>query len=165
MKPYSHNGMICEYNVETPMRDGVVLRGDLYKPMERGKYPLLLWRTIFRKNTMARAFGQYDPAWFVRHGYALLIQDVRGLGESDGEFDRFTADGKDGYDTIEWLAAQAYCDGNIGMMGSYYAGYLQLMAAAEHPPHRGGPGCRARDGPPRRRSAAAATARDRCRAR
>ncbi|HPF88580.1 MAG TPA: CocE/NonD family hydrolase [Candidatus Limiplasma sp.] len=129
------NGMLCEYNVETPMRDGVILRGDLYKPYERGEYPLLLWRTIFRKNTLPRAFGQYDPAYFVRRGYAVFIQDARGLGESDGEFDRFTADGKDGYDTIEWLAEQDYCSGSIGMIGNYYAGYLQLMAAAEQPPH------------------------------
>ncbi|MFH1512343.1 MAG: CocE/NonD family hydrolase [Bacillota bacterium] len=129
------NEMLCEFNVETPMRDGVILRGDLYRPAERGKFPLLLWRTIFRKNTLPRAFGQYDPAYFVRRGYAVFIQDARGLGESDGEFDRFTADGKDGYDTIEWLAAQEYADGNVGMIGNYYAGYLQLMAAAENPAH------------------------------
>jgi uncharacterized protein len=129
------SGMICKYNIETPMRDGVILRGDLYMPIGQGRYPLLLWRTIFRKNTLARAFAQYDPAFFIRHGYTVFIQDARGLGESDGEFDRFTADGKDGYDTIEWLARQDYCDGNIGMIGNYFAGYLQLMAAAEQPPH------------------------------
>ena len=127
--------LLCRFNVETPMRDGVILRGDLYMPAEQGAFPLLLWRTIFRKNTLPRAFGQYDPAYFVRRGYAVFIQDVRGLGESDGEFDRFTADGKDGYDTIEWLAAQDFCDGNVGMIGNYFAGYLQLMAAAEKPPH------------------------------
>lgn len=135
MNENGQNGMLCEFNVETPMRDGVVLRGDLYRPAEQGKVPLLLWRTIFRKNTLGRAFGQYDPAYFVRQGYAVFIQDARGLGESNGEFDRFTADGKDGYDTIEWLAGQPYCDGNIGMIGNYFAGYLQLMAAAEQPPH------------------------------
>ncbi|HPJ02673.1 MAG TPA: CocE/NonD family hydrolase [Candidatus Limiplasma sp.] len=129
------NNMLCQFNVETPMRDGVILRGDLYRPQEQGKYPLLLWRSIFRKNTLARAFQQYVPSYFVQNGYVVFIQDVRGLGESDGEFDRFTADGKDGYDTIEWLAKQDYCDGNIGMIGNYYAGYLQLMAAAEAPPH------------------------------
>ncbi len=129
------NTMLCQFNVETPMRDGVILRGDLYRPQEQGKFPLLLWRSIFRKNTLGRAFSQYDPAYFVQHGYAVFIQDVRGLGESDGEFDRFTADGEDGYDTIEWLAQQEYCNGNIGMIGNYYAGYLQLMAAAETPPH------------------------------
>ncbi len=127
--------MLCLYNLETPMRDGVLLRGDLYRPAEAGAYPLLLWRTIFRKNTLGRAFGAFDPAYFVRGGYAVFIQDARGLGESDGEFDRFTADGPDGYDTIEWLARQDFCDGNVGMIGNYYAGYLQLMAAAERPEH------------------------------
>ena len=132
MHPY---GMLCSFNIETSMRDGVTLRGDLYRLCAQGKYPLLLWRTIFRKNTLARSFGQYDPAFFVRNGYAVFIQDARGLGESDGEFDRFTADGKDGYDTVEWLATQDFCDGNVGMIGNYFAGYLQLMAAAEQPPH------------------------------
>ncbi len=133
--PVEPFGMACRYNVETPMRDGVILRGDLYRPQEPGATPVLLWRTIFRKNTLGRAFGQYDPAYFVKNGYAVFIQDARGLGESDGEFDRFTADGSDGYDTVEWLAAQDWCDGSVGMIGNYYAGYLQLMAAAEGPPH------------------------------
>jgi len=127
--------MLCTYNVETPMRDGTVLRADLYRPAVGGPFPALLLRSIFRKRDMGRAFGQYDPSYFVKHGYAVMIQDARGLGESDGEFDRFTADGPDGYDTIEWMAQQPWCDGSIGMMGSYFAGYLQLMAAAERPPH------------------------------
>ena len=79
MNENGQNGMLCEFNVETPMRDGVVLRGDLYRPAEQGKVPLLLWRTIFRKNTLGRAFGQYDPAYFVRQGYAVFIQDARGV--------------------------------------------------------------------------------------
>lgn len=128
-------GMQCLYNHEIPMRDGVILRGDLFRPAEVGRCPVLLLRTIFRKETMGRTFGPYDPAWYVRHGYAVYIQDARGLGESDGAFDRFTADGPDGYDTIEYLAAQPWCNGRVGMMGSYFAGYLQLMAAAERPPH------------------------------
>lgn len=127
--------MLCTYQVETPMRDGVVLRGDLYRPSEGGPFPVILMRTVFRKDLMSRAFYQYDPSWFVKRGYAVFIQDVRGLGQSDGEFDRFTADGPDGYDTIEWLAAQSWCSGSVGMFGSYFAGYLQLMAALENPPH------------------------------
>lgn len=128
-------GMRCQYNHEIPMRDGVILRGDLYRPEGDGPWPVLLLRSIFRKDHISRAFAQYDPHFFVGHGYAVYIQDARGLGCSDGEFDRFTADGPDGYDTIEYLAAQEWCTGRVGMMGSYYAGYLQLMAAAENPPH------------------------------
>ncbi|MBR6219387.1 MAG: CocE/NonD family hydrolase [Clostridia bacterium] len=128
-------GMLCLYDLETPMRDGVLLRGDLYRPAGDGRWPVLLLRTVFRKRDMGRSFQQYDPSYYVRRGYAVFIQDVRGLGESDGEFDRFTADGPDGYDTVEWLAAQPWCTGDVGMVGSYYAGYLQLMAALEAPPH------------------------------
>ena len=111
------------------MRDGVILRGNLYTPEGHGPWPVLLLRSVFRKDHLSRAFSQYDPAFFVKHGYAVYIQDVRGLGASNGEFDRFTADGPDGYDTIEYLAAQPWCTGRVGMMGSYYAGYLQMMAA------------------------------------
>lgn len=128
-------GMNCQFNHEIPMRDGVILRGNLYTPKGHGPWPVLLLRSVFRKDHLSRAFSQYDPAFFVKHGYAIYMQDVRGLGASDGEFDRFTADGPDGYDTIEYLAAQPWCTGRVGMMGSYYAGYLQMMAAAENPPH------------------------------
>ena len=128
-------GMNCQFNHEIPMRDGVILRGNLYTPEGHGPWPVLLLRSVFRKDHLSRAFSQYDPAFFVKHGYAVYMQDVRGLGASDGEFDRFTADGPDGYDTIEYLAAQPWCTGRVGMMGSYYAGYLQMMAAAENPPH------------------------------
>lgn len=130
-----HPTMIVSFDTEIPMRDGVVLRGDLYRPDTADRAPVLLLRTVFSKDLFGRGFGQYDPAWFVRRGYAVYIQDVRGLGKSDGEFDRFTADGKDGYDTIEYLARQPYCDGGVGMMGSYFSGFLQIMAAAEEPPH------------------------------
>lgn len=131
----SSESMLCLYNLETPMRDGTILRGDLYRPAEDGCWPVLLLRTVFRKRDFSRSFLQYDPAYYVRRGYAVFIQDVRGLGESDGEFDRFTADGPDGYDTVEWLAAQTWCTGAVGMFGSYFSGYLQIMAALEAPPH------------------------------
>lgn len=131
----SPEGMLCLYNLETPMRDGTLLRGDLYRPAAEGRWPVLLLRSVFRKRDMGRSFQQYDPSFYVRRGYAVFIQDVRGLGESDGEFDRFTADGPDGYDTVEWLAEQPWCDGSVGMIGSYFAGYLQIMAALEAPPH------------------------------
>ena len=127
--------MLTLFNLEVPMRDGTVLRGDLYRPAGEGRWPALLLRTVFRKRDMSRSFSQYDPAYYVKRGYAVFIQDVRGLGESDGEFDRFTADGPDGYDTVEWLAVQPWCTGAVGMFGSYFAGYLQIMAALEAPPH------------------------------
>lgn len=127
--------MVCQLDHCIPMRDGVVLRGNLFRPAGPTPCPVLVLRTVFRKDWMGRGYGQYDPSFWVRHGYAVYIQDVRGLGASEGEFDRFTSDGPDGYDTIEALAACDWCDGQVGMIGSYFAGYAQLMAAAEHPPH------------------------------
>ena len=127
--------MVCQFDHGIPMRDGVVLRGNLFRPAGQALCPVLVLRTVFRKDWMGRGYGQYDPSFWVRHGYAVYIQDVRGLGASEGEFDRFTSDGPDGYDTIEALAACDWCDGQVGMIGSYFAGYAQLMAAGEHPPH------------------------------
>lgn len=127
--------MVCQFDHGISMRDGVVLRGNLFRPAGPTPCPVLVLRTVFRKDWMGRGYGQYDPSFWVRHGYAVYIQDVRGLGASEGEFDRFTSDGPDGYDTIEALAACEWCDGQVGMIGSYFAGYAQLMAAAEHPPH------------------------------
>lgn len=127
--------MVCQLDHCIPMRDGVVLRGNLFRPAGPTPCPVLVLRTVFRKDWMGRGYGQYDPSFWVRHGYAVYIQDVRGLGASEGEFDRFTSDGPDGYDTIEALAACDWCNGQVGMIGSYFAGYAQLMAAAEHPPH------------------------------
>lgn len=127
--------MVCQFDHCISMRDGVVLRGNLFRPAGQTPCPVLVLRTVFRKDWMGRGYGQYDPSFWVRHGYAVYIQDVRGLGASEGEFDRFTSDGLDGYDTIEALAACDWCDGQVGMIGSYFAGYAQLMAAAEHPPH------------------------------
>jgi uncharacterized protein len=122
-------------NIPTHMRDGTTLYGDLYKPAGEGKHPAILCRYIFRKENMARNWEIYNPSYYTKKGYAVFIQDVRGLGQSEGEFVRFSTDGADGYDTIEWMAEQSWCDGNVGMFGHYYSGFLQYTAAAERPPH------------------------------
>lgn len=127
--------MMVLYNHEIRMRDGVILRGDLYRPAQEGKYPVILMRAIFRKKTLSKSWGLYDPSFYVKNGYAVYIQDVRGLGNSDGDFVRFLADKNDGYDTIECLAAESWCSGNVGMFGNYYAAFLQFQAAASKPPH------------------------------
>ena len=68
-------------------------------------------------------------------GYVVVIQDTRGRGDSDGEFGFFFAEGHDGYDSIEWMAAQPWSNGKVGMMGVSYLGTVQWLAAREHPPH------------------------------
>ncbi len=122
-------------NIPTAMRDGITLYGNLYKAEGNKKCPTILFRYIFKKERAGRNWKIYNPEFYVKAGYNVFVQDVRGTGVSEGEFERFTADGKDGYDTIEWLATQPWCDGNVGMFGNFYAGFLQFAAAAERPPH------------------------------
>ncbi len=131
MHESGHLGVIEEYEVEVPMRDGVILRGNLWRPDSDGQVPALLMRTPYGK-------AKAGMERYVRAGYAVMTQDTRGRYASDGEFVLFsedqTLDGRDGYDTIEWLAAQPWCDGNIGTFGPSYNAWMQWEAAAEQPP-------------------------------
>lgn len=122
------------FGLMTPMRDGVKLASDMWLPAAPGRYPVILIRTPYLKSMpelQTAGFGRY----FASHGYALVVQDVRGRGDSDGEFDFFFQEEQDGYDTIEWLAAQPFSNGRVGMMGVSYLGTVQWLAAKAHPPH------------------------------
>ena len=125
-------GIIFEENVETPMRDGVVLRANVSRPDAPGKYPALLIRTPYRKRV--EGYERY-----VRAGYVVMCQDSRGRYASDGDFvpllEEQTPDGEDGYDTIEWLVEQPYCNGKVGTFGLSYQSWLQWKTAALRPPH------------------------------
>jgi putative CocE/NonD family hydrolase len=120
-------------NVAVPMRDGVVLRTDVWLPKEEGRFPTLVYRTPYGKADAPKEWSTFDklPA----HGYAVVIQDVRGRYASDGEFLPYQNEGKDGYDTIEWAARQPWSDGNVGTFGLSYPGAVQWLAAVENPPH------------------------------
>ena len=126
-----HLGVIEEYEVEVPMRDGTILRGNLYRPEGAGPVPALLMRTPYGKG-----MRRYDR--FVRAGYAVMCQDTRGRYSSEGTFVLFseenTGDAEDGYDTIEWLASQPWCDGKVGTLGPSYNAWMQWEAAAQQPP-------------------------------
>ena len=122
------------FGVMIPLRDGVRLAADLWLPEAPGKYPTILIRTPYLK-TMALLKAAELGKYFGSRGYALAVQDTRGRGDSEGQFDFFFPEGKDGYDTIEWLAAQPWSDGKVGMMGVSYLGTVQWLAAREHPPH------------------------------
>jgi hypothetical protein len=117
-----------------PLRDGVKLAADLWLPEVPGKYPTILIRTPYMK-TMALLKAAELGKYFASRGYALAVQDTRGRGDSEGRFDFFFPEGPDGYDTIEWLAAQPWSNGKVGMMGVSYLGTVQWLAAREHPPH------------------------------
>lgn len=124
-------GIIEQRNVETPARDGTVLRGNLWRPDAPGEFPALLLRTPYGK-----AGGGFER--FVRAGYAVLCQDVRGRYDSDGDFTVFsedTLDPEDGYDTVEWLADQPWCNGRIGTTGASYCAWTQWALAKLRPPH------------------------------
>jgi uncharacterized protein len=121
-----------EHDVKVVMRDGVVLRADIYRPSADGKFPVLLQRTPYDKRNFG--FGLMGA----QRGYVVIIQDVRGRYASEGEFYTFKNEMSDGYDTIEWAAALPYSNGKVGMFGGSYVGATQMLAAIMHPPHLAG---------------------------
>jgi uncharacterized protein len=120
------------FNVMVRARDGAGLATDLYLPPGDGPFPAVVGRTPYNKNQAAFA-GL--AAGVNAKGYALVVQDVRGRGDSDGTFEPYVNDGTDGYDTIEWVAEQPWCDGNVIYRGASYGARAGWMVALEHPPH------------------------------
>ena len=114
------------------MRDGVELVSDHYHPPQSGPQPTLLMRQPYGRE-IASTVVYAHPVWFARHGYNVVIQDVRGRGDSDGDFYPFRHEGADGADTIAWLRARPESNGRVGMYGFSYQGITQLLAAAEQP--------------------------------
>jgi uncharacterized protein len=122
-------------NVPAQMRDGTVLRADVYRPKTDQAVPVILMRTQYGKAD-AQAAGRYQtPDWFASHCYLVVVQDIRGQGESGGTFTEFAHDQDDGYDTVEWAAALPGSNGKVGMYGSSYVGATQWLAATTKPPH------------------------------
>jgi putative CocE/NonD family hydrolase len=114
------------------MSDGVELFSDHYYPAQPGPHPTLLMRQPYGRD-IASTVVYAHPAWFARRGYNVVIQDVRGRGDSGGEFYPFRHEGRDGAETIAWLCARPESNGRIGMYGFSYQGATQLLAAAEQP--------------------------------
>jgi uncharacterized protein len=114
------------------MRDGVVLRADVYRPAAEGKYPTLVVRTPYG---VQRDGIHENLVRFAKAGYAVVAQDVRGRYESGGEWDPFRNEAKDGYDTIEWAAKQPWSNGRVGTQGGSYLGHVQWAALTQQPPH------------------------------
>jgi putative CocE/NonD family hydrolase len=114
------------------MRDGVILRADVYRPAGEGRWPAVLGRTCYGKGSWA---AWLDPLRTALEGYAVVVQDLRGNFASDGEFFPFFSDIEDGYDTVEWCAERLWSNGRVGMFGSSAAAYTQLLAALAKPPH------------------------------
>jgi putative CocE/NonD family hydrolase len=122
-----------EHNVAIPMRDGVVLRADILRPAGESRCPVLVYRTPYNKQEALDSYSTFRKA--TERGYVVVVQDVRGRYASDGEFEPYRNEGRDGYDTIEWAAKQPWSDGSVGTFGLSYPGAVQWLAAVENPPH------------------------------
>lgn len=132
------------------MRDGVRLACDVFRPDAPGKFPALLSCSLYGKEVQRITDerrplsprhgngGQEagDTRFFVSRGYVHVVADVRGSGDSEGEYDfQGVREQQDGYDLVEWIAAQPWCDGKVGMLGMSYFGVVQHLIAAQQPPH------------------------------
>lgn len=118
-----------------PMRDGVRLSVDIYQPVVASgtKLPAILTMTPY-DNIQAGLVAR--SKWYAQRGYVLILADVRGRYDSEGTWDPFTDKHKsDGYDLVEWIAKQPWCNGNVGMMGGSYLGWTQWWTASQAPPH------------------------------
>jgi len=124
-----------KWDVRVPMDDGVHLSTDIYLPkQEKEKYPAILIRTPYNKSRKDEIkHGTRDVEFFAKNGYTVVFQDVRGRGDSDGEWEPYYKEGQDGCKTIEWISNQNWCDGRVGMIGGSYRGFLQWISAKENP--------------------------------
>jgi putative CocE/NonD family hydrolase len=142
--------MRVERGVTILARDGTRLACDVYLPEVPGRYPALLSYSHYGKD-LQRVTGERAPLsplignggleagdseYFVSRGYVHVIADARGSGDSEGEYCyQGPKEQEDGYDIIEWMAAQEWCDGNCGMLGMSYFAVMQYLVAAQQPPH------------------------------
>lgn len=124
--------IMIEPHVAVPMRDGVKLYADIYRPSAPGKYPTIVVRTPYG---VQRDGVHQEMIRFAQNGYAVVMQDVRGRFESEGKWEPFRDEGRDGYDTIEWAAQQPWSTGKVATQGGSYLGNNQWLAGALAPPH------------------------------
>ncbi len=120
-----------EVGVTIPMRDGIRLAADIYRPPVPGRWPTLLVRTPY--NRKSREMASYR--FFARRGYVVVIQDTRGRYASQGNFGEIEQEGADGNDSINWIAEEPWSNGRVGMVGSSYLGIVQWWAAIQDNPH------------------------------
>ncbi|MGI8713671.1 MAG: CocE/NonD family hydrolase [Solirubrobacteraceae bacterium] len=121
------------HDVPARMRDGVVLRANVYRPVGLGTWPTLVARTPYGKD-LPGASSWLDPVRAARDGFMVVVQDTRGRFASDGEWEPFQFEGDDGYDTVEWAARLPGSNGRVGMFGLSYWGNTQWLAALAQPP-------------------------------
>ena len=131
--------VLTEKDIMVPMRDGVNLATDVYRPASNGKpvegtFPVLLERTPYDKE----ARGAPDlAAYFVQRGYVMVRQDNRGRYKSEGTFTKYVDDANDGYDCLQWIGSQDWCNGKVGTYGTSYGAHTQGAMASTDPPFLG----------------------------
>jgi predicted acyl esterase len=147
-------GIICEQDVAVTLRDGTIIYTDIYRPVGQTNIPAIIAWSYYGKRpgegmtewqimgvppgTVSRMakFESADPGYWCHQGYAVANVDPRGTGHSQGDINMFgTQDGRDGYDFIEWLATQHWCNGKVGLFGNSGVAMPQWKIAAEQPPH------------------------------
>ncbi len=135
-------GINISKDVMVPMRDGVRLAADIYRPARDGEIVAGTFPTILLRTSYDKAAARYVDTianFFTPRGYAVVQQDLRGRYNSEGRGQYYhTAnvhEGEDGYDTVEWIAAQSWSNGKVGMVGSSHPGLVQIVAALHRPPH------------------------------
>ena len=126
-------GIVVGRNVAMKTRDGVTLLADVYRPAGDGPFFVLLTRTPYNKDGFS-VFGHRAAA----RGFMVVVQDVRGRYNSEGEWYPFKHEIDDGYDTVEWAAALPHANGKVGMFSGSYVGATQMLAAIGQPPHLAG---------------------------
>jgi putative CocE/NonD family hydrolase len=128
------HGVKIEFDRRIPMRDGVTLSADVYRPDADGRFPVILGRTPYLKTPRDKeSLERYR--YFAARGYVVVVADVRGRGDSGGSFAPYRDEGRDGHDAIEWCAGQPWSTGKVGTLGGSYTGKNQWLAALEQPPH------------------------------
>lgn len=131
-----HFSVRIDRNVRIPMRDGVHLSADLIRPDADGQFPMILEYHPYRKDDVSRG-GHDAHRYFAERGFIGVRLDARGTGSSEGvNTDEYRPiEQQDGYDAVEWLAAQPYSNGRVGMFGTSYGGFTAIQVAMQQPPH------------------------------
>lgn len=131
--PRRNRAVSIDYDVAMPMRDGVRLQADVFRPAGDGRLPVVLLRTPYDRQ-LGSTFGlQLNAVQLAAAGYAVVVQDTRGRFGSEGDFSPFVHEGRDGVDSIAWCAEQPWSNGRVGMAGSSYLGFTQVLTAKEQP--------------------------------
>ena len=126
-----------ERDVPSRMRDGVTLYADIYRPKADGPFPVVLMRLPYDKTSALTPYDYAHPFWYARRGFIVVIQDTRGRWRSEGSFEPFVNETRDGYDSVQWASTLPGSNGRVGMYGASYVGATQHLAAVGAPPALG----------------------------